>query len=104
MNPTIEYLERCKAALGIETDYKLAQKLGVAPQYVYNWRAGKTFSDGIAIKVAEILEIDPLSVLLAQCAQRTKCPAAGRIFRTAAAKLDPFPNNHLDNQPSPAET
>lgn len=90
MNTTIRYIERIKARHGTASDYAVAKLLGIAPQLIYNWRAGKTISDPIALKVAALLEIPGLSVLSSQHAERTDCPEAAALMFDSALARDPL--------------
>lgn len=64
MNATNKYLDRCKAALAITSDYALAKALDVQTQRISNYRAERASADPeICIKIAEVLGIPPLTVI-----------------------------------------
>lgn len=72
---TLDYLAACKARLGIESDYALAKRLGVAQSSVSNYRTGRSrIDDDVALTIAEILQINPLEVIAAANAERAKTP------------------------------
>lgn len=89
---TVEFLDAIKARHNIPSDYKLAKFIGVAQQTVSNYRVkGIGFDDELAIRVAELLEIDPGYVLACIHAERTKRPqvrdAWEKVARGLAASL-----------------
>jgi len=69
-----EYLDDLKAKTG--SDYKSAQAMGVDRSVITNMRKRSAMADENAIKVAELLEIDPSEILivatLARCDGRVK--------------------------------
>ena len=72
---TIEYLREVKARTGIASDYALAARLGVTRSAVSKMQQGETsFSDDVALTVAEILGVNPLVVIAAANAERAKTP------------------------------
>ena len=72
---TLEYLNAVKLKLGIESDYALAQHLGITRSAVSVFTRGKgIFGDDVALAVAEILGIHPLTVIAQANAERAKTP------------------------------
>jgi transcriptional regulator with XRE-family HTH domain len=72
---TVDYLRAVKAQCGITSDYALAARLGVTRSAVSKMQQGEVaFSDDVALTVAEILQIEPISVIAAANAQRAKTP------------------------------
>lgn len=72
---TIDYLRAVKAQCGISSDYALASRLGVTRSAVSKMQQGETsFSDDVALTVAEILQIHPMEVIAAANAERAKTP------------------------------
>jgi plasmid maintenance system antidote protein VapI len=70
---TIEYLREVKSRCGISSDYALAARLGVTRSAVSKMQQGETsFSDDVALTVAEILGVNPLVVIAAANAERAK--------------------------------
>ena len=68
------WIDRVKAAKGWDSDYKAAKELGMTRSGMSSIRTGDsaTLSEETAIKVAEILGINPAGVILDQVAQRIK--------------------------------
>lgn len=61
---TVEFLDAVKAAYGLTSDYQLAKKLAVTHSSISHYRSGRNFmDDSLAVKVAYLLDLDPLSVL-----------------------------------------
>lgn len=72
---TLEYLAACKKALGIDSDYALAKKLGISHSAICGYRAGRSrIDDDVALTIAEILKIHPLQVIATANAERAKTP------------------------------
>lgn len=56
--------DRVKSLIGKDSDYALGKYLGVNPQTCRNWyQRGMVMDETTAVRVAEILEIDPHEVL-----------------------------------------
>ena len=69
----IEWIDRVKAAKGIESDYGVAKLLRLTPQSVSGYRSKTpTMNEETSIKVAEALGVEPARVLLDQIAEATK--------------------------------
>lgn len=61
---TVEFLDAVKVAYGLTSDYQLANKLAVTQSSISHYRSGRNFmDDSLAVKVAHLLDLDPLSVL-----------------------------------------
>lgn len=61
---TIEYVDAVKSRLHITSDYAVAKALGVTKQAVSRYMKGTGyFDDYVAIRVAKLLEIEPLQVI-----------------------------------------
>lgn len=70
---TCDYLDAVGEKYGIQSDYGLAQKLGVSKQAVGNYRHGKSaFSDDIAFRVADLLNRPRAEVYLTIQAERAR--------------------------------
>ena len=64
MKSTLDYLDDAKQRLGIDTDYKLAKILNAHRGLFSEYRHKKRVIDNYtAVKIAEILEIDPLKII-----------------------------------------
>lgn len=85
---TIGYLNQVKRRLGIESDYALAQQLGVTRQAVGSMTKGKTtMGDATAIKVAEVLGLPKALVLADAHAEREKNPEIQAVWRSMVEKF-----------------
>lgn len=72
---TIEYLQAVKSRLGITSDYALAAKLGITRSAISKLQqGGVSFSDDVALSVAEILGVHPFTVIAQANAERAKTP------------------------------
>lgn len=61
---TVEYLDAVKAAYNLTSDYQLAKKLGENPARVSQYRSKPvSMDDDLAIKIAYLLDENPLTVL-----------------------------------------
>ena len=88
MQTTKQLLDRAKKAQGIESDYKLAQVLGVVQSAVTHWRSGRSSPDDvIAARLAEMAGQDPLSVIAELHAARAKTPDAKQLWMRMAMQL-----------------
>lgn len=73
MKSTAEWLDAVKARLDLPSDYAAAKVLGVTRQTVSGYRTGRaTFDDEVAFLVAEILDVNPLEVMVSSRAERAK--------------------------------
>lgn len=85
---TVDYLKQAKRRLGIESDYALAPHLGVTRSSMSKLANGKTtMSDETALKMAEILGIQPAIVLADMHAEREKNPELQAVWRGLVDKL-----------------
>lgn len=72
---TIEYLQAVKTRLDITSDYALAARLGITRSAVSKLQqGGVSFSDDVALTIADILNVHPLQVIAAANAERAKTP------------------------------
>lgn len=68
-----EWIDRVKAAKGIDSDYGVAKFLRLTPQAISGYRSKTpTMNEETSIKVAEALGVVPAGVLLDQIAEATK--------------------------------
>ena len=87
-NETNKLLDRAAKKLPTESDYSIANALGVSRAAVSKWRSGRNhMADTAAMKLAEILgePTDPILALVA--ADRTSDPAAKKQWTNMAKKL-----------------
>lgn len=88
MNNTNQYLDAVKARHCLASDYAIAKKLGITHQSVSNYRSGKSKMDETtAFKVAEALEIDPATVIIAAQIEREKKPELRAVWMDIFKKL-----------------
>ena len=86
---TIDLLTRLKAANGGASDYRIAKLLGIQPQTVYHWKAGRsTMSDEVGVKAAEMLGLDPGKVLIDLHIERVKGDATSHVWRDIGRRLE----------------
>lgn len=87
---TTDYLDAIKNRYDLPSDYAIAKMLGIARQRMTAYRAGsESFSDSTALRVAELLDLDPLEVALSAHAQRAKAPEERALWERALARLAP---------------
>ena len=85
---SIDYLDQVKARHGIKSDYALAQILAVTHATVSHYRHGKSVMDSTtAVKVAELLAINPLVVIAAAELERTHKDKVRQVWLRYAAGL-----------------
>ncbi|MEN3159561.1 hypothetical protein ABC502_14370 [Alkalimonas sp. NCh-2] len=61
---TVEYMDAVKTAYSLTSDYQLAKKLAESPSRISLYRTnGTVMNDEMAIKIAYLLELNPLKVL-----------------------------------------
>lgn len=94
-NATNRYLDRLAALYGLPSDYAIANFLGVTRQHVSQWRRGiAQFSEGQAFTVATKLDIDPVEIIAAIGAERSKDAIAKEgwreIFRRVTSHAQPI--------------
>lgn len=84
-----EWIDRVKAAKGLQSDYGVAKVIGLTRSAVSNYRVGArpTLDEESALKVAEALGERPEAVYLDQVAERTKSPALREALSRAATAL-----------------
>lgn len=88
MKTTIEFLDELKARNGGASDYAIAKVLGITHQCISRYRVGKDyFGDLTAIRVAELLEINPAIVVSAVHAERSKSEQEKAVWREIFEKL-----------------
>lgn len=73
MNTTNEFLDAVKAKQGLASDYALCKFLGESTARIGNYRSKRSFLDDLmAVRVAKLLEIDPLYVIASANLERAK--------------------------------
>jgi hypothetical protein len=85
---TIEYLDAVRERLNLGSDYKLAKVLCVHQTTISNYRHGRSaLADDVAVRVAELLQLDPARVLADMAAERSSSEAVRAIWSRVAATL-----------------
>ena len=91
-----EYLDKCKIALGVQTDYALAKALEIPTQRIADYYKSKARPDAYACaRIALALKLDPFEVLadIEEQAAKSESRAAfwrgfiGRTRKAAACLL-----------------
>ena len=85
MQSTIELLDALKLRHNLASDYKVAKFLDLSQQTISAYRLGRNFfDDSIAIRVAELLDLDPAFVLACVHAERAKKPEVKAVWEKIA--------------------
>lgn len=84
-----EWIDRVKAAHGLQSDYAAAKALGFSRNTISNYRSGSrhTFDDAGCLKVAELLGIDPAVVLVDQAMERARLDGARGAWSAVLQRL-----------------
>lgn len=88
MKTTVEYLDAIKARLNLPSDYAVAKALHLTRAAVSKQRLGhNVFDDTTALRVAEILDVDPMEVIAAANAERARDDETRRLWERAWGKV-----------------
>jgi len=88
MNTTCDFLDAIKARHNLPSDYALSAKLGITRQCMSRYRQKSDYlGDSTAIRVAELLEIDPAIVVAAAHQERSKKPEEKAVWESILQKL-----------------
>jgi len=88
MQTTQDFLDAVKSKVGIESDYKLAQTLDVSRAAISKYRNnGDSLSDETALKVASVLEIEPIMVIAAIHAEKAKTEETKKVWSALLQRL-----------------
>lgn len=88
MKTTVEFLDAVKACSNVPSDYALASVLGITRSQVSKLRLGKDFlGDSTAMRVANVLKIDPRYVVACAHAERAKQADERALWLDIAALL-----------------
>lgn len=83
-----DYLDDIKRTNGITSDYALAKTLGVNRSTVSGYRASRrAFDNATALKVAEILKINPIEVIAAASAEHAKTAEEKKTWENFMKRL-----------------
>lgn len=77
------WVQRIKAETEAKTNYRIAKLLGVEASSVKQMETGrtKTLSDDVCLKVAGLLDIDPMEVIADQAFERAKSDETRAFWR-----------------------
>jgi hypothetical protein len=85
---TERLIERCKAAIGAESDYRLAKVLKVSHTALLHWRSGRARPDDLTvIRMSALIGIDPARVVVRLHAERAKDPETRALWLRIADSL-----------------
>ena len=72
---TIDILEATRTHLGITSDYALAKALCVTQTSISNYKMRRSImDDDVALRIADILGLNPLAVIAMANSERAKTP------------------------------
>jgi transcriptional regulator with XRE-family HTH domain len=87
MKLCIDYLREIEARYGWSR-FRIAKELGLSSQRMYQlFDADGTYNDETAYKVAKLLDLDPLTVMAAAAAERTKNPEIQAVWKGFLEKI-----------------
>jgi hypothetical protein len=93
---TPEYLDLARRQLGLPSDYALQKPLGVTKQQLSRWRTGvDSFSDGAAVKIAELTGLPAERVLVDAHFEKAKTPEEKAVWRAIMEKISASFKRHL---------
>ena len=85
---TQDYLDATKAKIGIQSDYALAKSLDISREYMSQLRSGKRpVSDEVALRIAKLLEVNPIQIIATANAERAKNPEIQAAWTTLMDKI-----------------
>lgn len=85
---TLEFISEIKKKYELRSDYAAAKLLKISTPTIYNYKRGKSqFDDTVAMKAAELLNLDPGYVLACVYAERTHNKKIASIWKKAAERL-----------------
>lgn len=88
MKTTIDFLEAVKSKRGGISDYALAKVLGVSQQLISKYRTRMIFlGDPVALRVAELLEIDAGYVMACVHQERAKTESERAAWSSIVERL-----------------
>lgn len=83
------WIDKVKTEMKLPSDYAVAKMLGLSRFTVsgYRQRPDATLDEDIAIKVAEVLHLNPAGIVLDQVAERSKNDVVRSTLSAEAARL-----------------
>lgn len=83
-----EWIDRLKVKKQISSDYAVAKMLGMSQSSIISMRSRKsTFDEDAAVKVAQLLGINPTGIVIDQAAERAKSPEVRSTLAAEAQRL-----------------
>jgi len=83
-----QWIDRVKKARGWDSDYRVANELNLTRQAVSGYRRKPmTLDEVTAVKVAEILGLNPAGIIIDQVAERSKDDSVRATLHKMAAEL-----------------
>jgi transcriptional regulator with XRE-family HTH domain len=88
MLDTQQVLDLARERAGIQSDYRLAQLLGVSKQSITHYRQGRTAPDErVSARLAELAQLDPDLVAVWMQLERARSDEARATWRSVADRL-----------------
>lgn len=104
MKTSAEWLRELIAQRHLKTAYAAAKLIGITPTRLYEYRDGvRPFNNFTAVRVAELLEVDPVVVIASAEAEREKGGAHRAYWEKLATAAIILLGLGLAGQPSPSE-
>ena len=96
MNTTLRYVKQLYAKFGDLSDRELGDLLGVTAMSAWRYRTGnKGFADDVAIRAAQLLDIDGAKILLDLQQERAPSEEARAVWKGLALNLQSSRNLYL---------
>lgn len=90
MKTAADYLDAIRDRYNLKSDSAAAAMLGLTRSSISRFRLGEdSFSEPTALRVAELLDLDPVEIAIASLAQRAKAPESRALWERALARLAP---------------
>lgn len=90
MKTSIDWIDEAEKRLGL-SDYAMAKRLGVSTAQMSRYRTGQRFlGDDVAVRLAELLGVDPLPILAAAAAERATTDTARAAWARYAEGMATF--------------
>lgn len=87
---TLFFLNAVRALHGLGSDYQLAKFLGLPQTTISNYRTGRSLmTEGICLKIARALDLNPAIVLLSVAHEREKNPEVKQAYLDTLDKVRP---------------
>jgi transcriptional regulator with XRE-family HTH domain len=83
---TTDYLDSIQVKYSLASDYAISKILGISRQAISNYRSGRgSLDDTVALRAADLLEIEPGIVLLDMYIERTRVDKTRDVWRDIQA-------------------